>query len=404
MLAINKTDIKARAQALNERIANLRHELHMCPEVSHDLPLTEAIVVRELNKLGLDEVKSGLGKGHGVIATLKGGKPGKTLALRADMDALPLKEETGLPFASTNGNMHACGHDAHVAMLLGVAELLAESRAELCGTVRFIFQPAEETVAGATSMIESGALENPKVDAIVGLHTGNIWNGFTPGQIGWRTGPMMASTCTVKIVFEGKGGHGAMPHLTVDPIVMAGEAICQLQTLVSREISPFEPAVLSLCRIEGGTAHNIIAQNCTLFGTLRTFSLEVDAFLKSRIRTVVEGVAAIARGQAAVELLAPLPLLANDEQYSKKMRDIVAKTLGEEWVKEIALPTSGGEDFPYYLERVPGAFFFHCSAFDPSGPEETRNYPHHNPKFDVNESTLWTGTAALAAFALHWQD
>ena len=399
----DKIDVKACAQALNESIVNLRRELHACPEVDHDLPFTESVIVRELDKLGFDEIKSGQGHGHGVFATLKGGKPGKTLALRADMDALPIKEETGVPFASTNGNMHACGHDAHVAMLLGTAKLLAEARGEISGALRFIFQPAEETIGGADSMIESGALENPRVDAIVGLHTGNIWSGFAPGQIGWREGPMMASTCTLKIVFEGKGGHGASPHLTVDPIVMAGEAICRLQTLISREVSPFDPAVVSLCKIEGGTAHNIIAQNCTLFGTIRTFNPEVDAFLKVRIRAVAEGIAATARGRATVEFISPLPPVVNDGHYARKMRDIVANTLGEEWIKEIELPTSGGEDFSRYLEKVPGAFFFHCSAFD-SSADETCNYPHHNPRFDINESTLWTGAAALAAFALYWQD
>ena len=252
-------DIEKQARDLNETVVALRRELHAHPELEHDLPFTESVVVRELSKLGLDEIKSAQGKGHGVFATLKGGKPGKVLALRADMDALPVKEETGLPFASENGNMHACGHDAHVAMLLGAARLLAESRAELAGTVRFIFQPSEETVWGASSMIDSGALENPRVDEIIGLHTGNIWSDLEPGQIGWKAGPFMAATTTFRILLEGRGGHGAMPHLAVDPIVMAAEVISQIQTLVSREVSPFDPAVVTIGKIEGGTAHNVIA-------------------------------------------------------------------------------------------------------------------------------------------------
>jgi amidohydrolase len=319
------------------------------------------------------------------------------------MDALPIREETGLPFASTNGNMHACGHDAHVAMLLVTAKLLADAREELAGTVRFIFQPSEETVNGALSMIESGALENPHVDEIIGLHTGNIWDGLTPGQIGWRVGPMLASTSTLTIVFEGKGGHGATPHLTVDPIVIAAEAIGQLQTLVSREVSPFEPAVVTIGKIMGGSAHNVIAGSCELRGTIRAFNPKIDEFLKKRIRETAESVAASMRGRATVMFSGDLAAVINDRTCALKMRDIVVNTLGEEWVREVPLPSSGAEDFSFYLAKVPGAFFYHCSMFEPS-PGTECNYPHHNSKFDVNESVLWTGSAAMAADALRRAD
>jgi amidohydrolase len=317
------------------------------------------------------------------------------------MDALPIEEETGLSFASSNGNMHACGHDAHMAMLLGTAKLLAGAREELVGAVRFIFQPAEETVDGAVSMIASGALENPKVDEIVGLHTGSIWDGLKPGQIGWRAGPMMASTSLIDIALEGRGGHGAMPHLTVDPIVMAAEVIAQLQTLVSREISPFEPAVVTIGQIAGGSAHNVIAGSCKLLGTLRAFDPRTDAFLKERVRATAEGVAASMRGRAAVTFSSDLAAVINDKACSIRMRNIVAETLGEEWVQEIERPSSGAEDFSFYLAKVPGAFFYHCSTFGPG--REDRDYPHHNAKFDVNESALWTGVAAMTAYALRWQ-
>ena len=390
-------DVRKRASELNDRAVALRRELHARPELEHDLPFTEGVIVRELEKLKLDVLKPGQGYGHGVLADLVGGRPGKVLALRADMDALPVKEETGLPFAATNGCMHACGHDAHVAMLLTAARLLAEARSELVGTVRFLFQPAEETVAGALSMIESGALDG--VDAIIGLHTGGIWEGLEPGQIGWRVGPMMASTTTIHVELQGKGGHGATPHRTVDPIVMAAEIVSQLQTLVSREISPFEPAVVTFGKIAGGRAHNVIADTCELFGTMRCFNTETDAFLKERITATVEGVAASMRGRGTVTCSGHLPPVVNDEAIALKMRDVVRRTLGEGAEREVPLPSSGAEDFAEYLQRVPGAFFYHCSTFG-----DERDYPHHNARFDVNESVLWTGAAAMAAFALLWQE
>ncbi|NLL37468.1 MAG: amidohydrolase [Fretibacterium sp.] len=392
-------NLKKEAQALNDYAQALRRELHSHPELDHDLPLTEGVIVRELEKLGLDELKSGQGKGHGVWATLRGDRPGKVLALRADMDALPVREETGLPYAATNGCMHACGHDAHVAMLLAAARLLAGARAELAGTVRFIFQPAEETTDGALSMIQAGALENPSVDAIIGIHTGSIWDGLRPGQIGWKSGPMMAATTTVLAELRGKGGHGATPHLTVDPIVMAAEVLSQLQTLVSRETSPFEPAVVTFGKIEGGRQHNIIADSCRLSGTMRTFSHETNSFLQERLRATVEGVAASMRGHGTVEYVGQTPALLNDPALSFRMRDILTSVLGPDSVQELSLPSTGGEDFAEYLQKVPGAFFYHCSTFG-----DERDQPHHNSRFDVNESVLWTGVAALAAFALHWQE
>ena len=396
-------NVKERAKALNETIVAIRRELHANPEVAQDLPFAESVIVRELSKLGLDEVKSGQGKkgdgpGHGVIATLKGAKPGKVLALRADMDALPMAEDTGLPFAAKNGKMHACGHDAHVAMLIAAAQILSEARNELAGTVRFIFQPAEETLGGAEPMIESGAIDG--VDEIIGIHTGNIWPGLKPGQIGWKAGPFMAATTRLDVTFEGKGGHGATPQHTVDPIVMTAEAIVQLQSLVSREISPFDPAVVTIGQIEGGTANNIIPERCKLAGTVRSFKTEVHEFIKGRIKNICEGVASTARGKAIVEFKNNIPVVTNDETCSHRVRDVIVKTLGGEYVAEVALPTSGSEDYAFYLEKIRGAFFFHCGAFE----DAAANYPHHHPKFDINESVLWTGTAAMTAYALHWQE
>ncbi|GHV45199.1 N-acyl-L-amino acid amidohydrolase [Synergistales bacterium] len=388
-------DIAKRAKELSADMVSLRRELHACPEVDHDLPLTESVVVRELAKLGLDEIKSNQGKKHGVFATLKGSRAGNVLAIRADMDALPVKEETGLPFASQNGFMHACGHDAHVAMLLSAARILSEQREDLPGTVRFIFQPAEETIYGAVSLIESGALDHPKVDEIIALHTGNIWRGVAPGRIGYRAGAMMAATNVFKITLRGRGGHGAMPHLTVDPIVMAAEVISQLQTLVSREINPFDPAVLTIGKIEGGTANNVIAESCEFTGMLRTFDIKVAAFLEERVMATAKGVAEAMRGSADVEFVSSLPPVVNDKAITLKMRDIVNDVLGEGYAQELEFPSSGAEDFARYLQKIPGALFFHSAVLDGE-----RDHPHHNPRFDIDESVLWTGAAALSAYAL----
>ena len=396
-------DIKNSALKLSDRIIAWRRELHQNPEVGFELPRTEAMILRELAKMGFKDVKSGMGGGgkngsHGVCVTLQGALPGKNLALRADMDALPVVEDTGLPFASQNGSMHACGHDAHIAMLLGAAQILIDSQDKLKGTVRLIFQPSEED-NGSPSMIASGALENPKVDAIIGLHTGNLWEGLKPGQIGFRSGPFMAACEKVDITLYGKGGHGATPQKTIDPIVMASQAICQLQTLVSREISPFDPAVVTIGELKAGSSFNIIANKCSMSGTLRTFKPGLDAYIRDRVRATVEGVASSMRGRAEVEFSGALKSVVNERFYAEKMRDVAAEVLGEEMVCEIAEPASVSEDFCWYLQEVPGSFFAHCATF-----EDERDYPHHHPKFDVNESVLWTGSCGMAAFALKWQD
>ena len=388
-------DIVERAKELSADMVSIRRELHSRPEIDHDLPVTESVIARELAKLELDDVKSGQGSGHGIYATLKGKRAGDVLAIRSDMDALPVKEDTGLPFASSNSFMHACGHDAHAAMLLAAARILSERREELPGTVRLIFQPAEETIGGALSMIQSGALENPKVDEIITIHTGNLWSGVSPGVIGFRAGAMMAATNAFKITLYGRGGHGAMPHLTVDPIVMAAEIISELQTLISREINPFDPAVLTIGKIEGGTTHNIIAESCEMRAMFRAFSPKVASLLKERVVATVKGIAETMRGSAEVDFFLDLPAVMNDKDITLKMRDIVSESLGSEYARELEFPSSVSEDFSFYLQKIPGALFFHSAALS-----EGHNYPHHNPKFDIEESVLWSGAAALAAYAL----
>ena len=390
-------DVKERAKAMNGKIVEWRRHFHANPELTLDMPETEAFVVRKLKEMGVEKIRQGVGK-HGVVALIEGKNPGKVLGIRADMDALSMDEDTGLPFAAKNGRMHACGHDAHTAMLLGTAEMLMQCKDELKGSVKLIFQPAEENGVGALAMMEDGVLENPKVDAIIGLHTGNIFKGPTSGQIGYRFGPMMAATDWFTVVFEGKGGHGATPHLTIDPISIACQVQTLLQTLVSRETGPLESAVVSVCLIQGGTANNIIPPSCMMKGTLRSMTHEQRKNLQSRFIQVCEEVAHAMRGKATVEILhASLPLI-NERDMTEKLRTAAAAIVGADNVREVNEPSMGGEDMSYFMEKIPGTFFYHPATFG-----DERDFPHHHPKFDLNEDVFWTGPATFVQFALTWQ-
>ena len=392
------TDVKKRAQELNSRITEWRRYLHQHPETGLDTLGTEAFIVERLKEIGVDDIRSGVG-GHGVVPLIKGEKPGRVLGIRADMDALEIKEKTGKPYASTNDYMHACGHDAHVAMLLGAAQILMENRKNLEGAVKLIFQPGEESSMGAQAMIDDGALENPSLDGIIGLHTGNLWKGLTPGMVGYRFGALMASSDWFTVTFEGKGGHGATPHLTVDPIVMAGQAVSALQLIASREISPFDSAVVTVGKIEGGTAPNIIAPTCTISGTFRSLDPQIRKMLARRISDICESIARGLRGHADVKITCGPPPLVNDPGMTEKLKKAAVELLGEDSVAEVPEPTMGGEDMALFLERVPGTFFFHPSAFG-----EGKDFPHHHPEFDIDENVLWVGTAVMAHFALTWHN
>ena len=385
-------------QRLAKELGALRREFHARPELGFQEHWSASRIAGYLRELGLD-VREGVAE-TGVTALLEGSGPGRTLLLRADMDALPLQELTGLPFASVNdGVMHACGHDAHTAMALGAAKLLLAHKAELAGTVKFIFQPAEENVQGAKAMIDDGVMENPHVDALIGLHTGCLWKEIGPGEIGVRFGSLMASVDRFVVTFKGKGGHGATPHLTVDPVTMTATAVLELQTILSRELSPLDSAVLTVGRIEGGKSFNIIPESCLIEGTVRTLNPATRAFVEERLRVVVSRVAEGMRGVAEVEYESGPPALINNADFTRKFHAFAAELAGAERVKEISEPTMGGEDVAYFLEMVPGTFFVHGSC----APEKGQVYPHHNPKFDVDEETFPLGTALFAGFALCWQ-
>lgn len=390
--------VKERAKELNPELVKWRRHIHHNPEIGFETPETEEFIAKTLREMGIEEIRQGIA-GHGLTAIIRGKQPGKVLGMRADIDALDMMEETGLSFASCNNYMHACGHDAHAAMLLGAARIIQESRKDLKGTVKLIFQPFEEGGKGALAMIDEGVLENPSLDGIIGLHTGNLWKGLESGQIGYRYGSLMAGADWFNITFHGKGAHGATPHLSVDPIAMACQAVSALQLIISRETSPLDSAVVTVAQISGGNVQNIIAPSCTIRGTLRFLDPQTREILQERVRMICENIAQAMRGHAEVEFTLGPPSLINDRKMTEKLKTAATELLGEESVLEVSEPTMGGEDMAFFLEKVPGVFFFH-----PSCASDGTAYPHHHPKFDINEDVLWTGTAVLANFALTWQE
>jgi len=391
--------VRERAKAIEDKIIAWRREVHRHPELMLDTVKTAALVSSALREMGI-EVREGVG-GNGVVGLLRGEAPStpgeaiRTIALRADMDALPVKEETGLPFASEiPGLMHACGHDAHVAMLLGAAKILSDMRKEFRGNVKFIFQPGEEGAGGARLMIEDGCLEDPRPDAIIGAHVGSLWN-VGNGQAGFRPGPLMAASDRFEIFIQGKGGHGAAPHASVDPVVVGSHIVTALQTIVSRAISPTEPAVVTVGVIQAGTANNIIPDTCTMKGTVRYMKRDLGPYIKKRITEIACGVAAAMRAEAKVTYHFGYPPLVNDEDLTNRVRASAAKVVGEENVVTAGM-TMGGEDMAYYLEKIPGTFF----AIGTGNEAKGIMYPNHHPKFDVDEDVLYIGSAIFVQACL----
>lgn len=371
--------------ALAPEIVANRREFHMHPELGFEEVRTAGRLVRLLTSYGL-EVETMVGTG--VVAYLRGSKPGKTLLVRADIDALPVQELASHEYRSQHdGKMHACGHDAHMAILLGVAKVLASRQKELAGTVKLVFQPAEEGPGGALPMIEAGVLENPKVEAALGFH---VWNNLPVGEIGVRSGPVMANTDQFDLVIEGKGGHGAMPHLSVDAIAVAGQVITALQTIVSRNVSPLDSAVVTLGKIRGGDRHNIIAQSVELSGTVRSFSKAVGDMLPKRIEDVVSGITQAMGADFRLDYHRTYPATVNDPGMTELVRQAALKVVGEGRVQETE-PSMGGEDMAYFLREVPGCYFFIGTA----NPEKGLDNPHHHPGFDIDERGLPIGAKVV---------
>jgi amidohydrolase len=379
------------ALQLADEIRAWRRTLHAHPELSGHEEWTARFVAQRLRELGFAPTE-GVGQTCGLTADLPvNDEP--FVALRADMDALPITEETGVDYASTNpGVMHACGHDAHMAMLLGAARLLQQNKERLKRSVRLIFQPSEELYpGGAPAMIAAGALAD--VEAIFGIH---VWTNLNTGQLGTRVGPFMAAVNPFSIVIRGKGGHAAMPDQCIDPVVAAAEVVVALQTVVSRSIAIAEPAVVSVTQLQAGTADNVIPNDVRLCGTIRTFDEFVRARACERVRELAEGVARAHRAGAEVDICPGYPILVNDKDATEQILE-AARTVGIEHDRLITLAPQGvGEDFAYYCQEVPGAFAFLGAANEAKGC----TYPHHHPHFNIDEDVLPRGAALHAQFAL----
>ena len=403
--------IKPAAEKVEQKVIAWRRDFHQHPELGNNEKRTAAIVAKHLRSLGL-EVQTGVAK-TGVVGLLKGAKPGPVIALRADMDALPVTERTPVPFASKvkttyNGQqvgvMHACGHDAHVAMLMGVAEILASMKKDLAGTVKFIFQPAEEgppagEEGGAQLMVKEGVLANPPVEVIFGLHIGS---GLEAGKIGYRPGPFMASVNDLKITVKGKSAHGAAPWQAVDPIVVAAQIINNLQPIVSRNLDVTKHAgVVTIGTIHGGTRFNIIPEQVEMLGTIRALSVEDEKMIVARVKQVATKTAESAG--ATAEVLLPFsvryPLTFNDSALTEKMLPTLIRTAGADKV-ELQAARTGAEDFAFYQEKVPGLFFYLGGMPKGKKPEEAPS--HHTPDFYIDESGFTVGIQTMCNLVLDY--
>lgn len=379
------------AQEMKGQLVAWRRDLHRHPELAFQEHRTAGLVAGSLAQLGL-EVQTGVGQ-TGVVGILEGARPGPTVLLRFDMDALPINEETGLTYKSeVAGKMHACGHDAHTAIGLGVATLLASRQDDLPGRVKFMFQPAEEIAGGARAMIADGVLKTPVPDAAFGLH---VWSMTAVGQAVVKGGPLWASADKFDVEITGRGAHGALPHQGVDAIVVAAHAITQLQTVVSRSIDPLEPAVLSIGEISGGSAFNVIAERVMFSGTLRTFDQAVRELIIQRMHIVFGGVCAAFGASYALDISFHAPPLVNDPDAAEHVRRIAAEILGADAVADGPMLTVA-EDMAEILNRVPGCFFVLGAMPDRNGlPAE----PHHSPRFEIDEQVMPLGVAILAGVA-----
>lgn len=363
-----------------------RRDLHAHPELAFEEVRTSGVVAERLRALGL-EAATGVGR-TGVVATVQGGKPGKTVLLRADMDALPIHEENDTPYRSLNaGKMHACGHDCHTSTLLGVAKLLTKQRDSFAGAVKLCFQPAEETGGGAVAMIEDGVLQKPKVDAAFGVH---VWQDLDLGKVGITPGPFMAAVDEFTVTITGKGAHAAMPHFGRDPVVCLSHVVTALQTIASREVDPLKEVVVSVTQVHAGTAFNIIPETAMMNGTVRVFDPDVWKELPQRFERIVQGIAQAMNCAAKIDYVRHNRPTVNEPGMAALAREVAIELVGEKNVLS-DIRTMGGEDFSAFLSHVPGCFIAIGSRNESRGLV----FDHHHPRFDVDEACLEIGGEML---------
>ena len=384
------TDYLAEAEALFDYTQRLRRDFHKHPELGFQEYRTAGIVASELNDLGL-EVSTGIAE-TGVVALLEGGKPGPTVLMRFDMDALPIHETTGAEYASVHdGMMHACGHDAHTSIGLTVAKLLHAHRNELAGTAKLVFQPAEEGGGGAERMVKEGVLDNPKPDLSLALH---VWNDKAYGWIGVTDGPAMSAAEVFEIEIKGRGAHGAQPQVSRDPVVAAAQIVGALQTIISRNVDPLDAAVLSVTQIHGGDAFNVIPMSVRVGGTIRTYRTGTREMILKRLHQVVEGIAAALGCRAEITLRGVTPVVRNHSEIAGRVQKVVRRVLPAERL-DTEERTMGSEDMGFMMDDIPGCYFFVGSANGELGLDA----PHHHPDFDIDERTLPRAAGLMASVA-----
>ena len=389
----NQVGFKAEAEALREQLVAWRRDFHIHPELGFQEHRSARIIADRLRELGY-QVQTGVAT-TGVVGLLEGQERGPVVMLRFDMDALPITEENETAYVSQYpGVMHACGHDAHMAIGLGVATLVAQRRDDIVGTLKLVFQPGEEGMDGAKVMVNEGVLENPRPDVFLATH---VWNEKPVGTVDVSPGPIMAAaekwTCTVR----GEGGHGALPHQTVDPIIAVAQIVTALQTVVSRNVSPLDTAVVTVGTVHGGDAFNVIPNRVELSGTIRTYDPETRRMVLRRVREVIEGVAVACGAVAELEVVPLTPAVINDAGIAEVVRAAAEAVVGPENVSS-GERTMGSEDAAFFIQQVPGCYFFLGSA----NAERGLNAPHHNPRFDFDEDALPLGVAILMQALAHY--
>ncbi|MBD2604533.1 amidohydrolase [Scytonema hofmannii FACHB-248] len=383
--SVDLSRVRLEIRSLQPQLVEWRRQLHQQPELGFQEKLTSEFVSQKLQEWGIEH-QTGIAQ-TGIVAIIKGDKidSGKVLAIRADMDALPIQELNEVPYKSQHdGVMHACGHDGHTAIALGTAYYLQSNRQNFAGTIKIIFQPAEEGPGGAKPMIEAGVLKNPDVDAIIGLH---LWNNLPLGTVGIRAGALMAAVECFKCTILGKGGHGAMPHQTVDSIVVAAQIVNALQTIVSRNVDPIDSAVVTVGELHAGTKVNVIPDTARMSGTIRYFKPDLKGFFKKRIEQIIAGICQSFGANYDLEYCELYPPTINDAGMAEFVRSQAEQVIETPLGVVPECQTMGGEDMSYFLQAVPGCYFFLGSA----NPDKDLAYPHHHPRFDFDETALPMG-------------